>query len=161
MVIGLIKQLYQCSDRRAVLYRPSKYRTYIRQIFEFRNRHGTSREKLYQELGFVHLSDRRWSRRLCFFYKIINEQTANYLKKLLPPIISSSCYNLRHNKIFNILLQGLNGFNLRFLHIVFVNGINWILSSKTLFHSCPSNTHCHYLFAQRHRLFILYIILAD
>ena len=40
------------------------------------------------------------------------------------------------------MLQGLNGFNLRFFHIVFVNGINWILSSKTLFHSCPSNTHC-------------------
>ena len=34
---------------------------------------GTSREKLYQELGFEHFSDRRWSRRLCFFYKIINE----------------------------------------------------------------------------------------
>ena len=38
---------------------------------------------------------------MLFFYKIINEQTANYLKTLLPPIISSSSYNLRHNKIFN------------------------------------------------------------
>ena len=37
--------------------------------------------------------------------------------------------------------QGLNGFNLRFFHILFVNGINWVLRSKTLFHSCPSNTH--------------------
>ena len=27
---------------------------------------GTSREKLYQELGLEYLSDRRWCRRLCF-----------------------------------------------------------------------------------------------
>ena len=29
---------------------------------------GTSREKLYQELGFEHLSDRRWSRRRGLFF---------------------------------------------------------------------------------------------
>ena len=51
---------------------------------------GTSREKLYEELGFDYLTDRR----LCFFYKIINKQTASYLKAILPRT-KSSPHNLR------------------------------------------------------------------
>ena len=34
--------------------------------------HGTSREKLYDGLGWESLSDRRWARRLTIFYKINN-----------------------------------------------------------------------------------------
>ena len=33
---------------------------------------GTSREKLYNELGWESLSDRRWSRGLSMYYKIVN-----------------------------------------------------------------------------------------
>ena len=33
---------------------------------------GTSKEKLYQELGFESLKYRRWLRRLCYLYKIVN-----------------------------------------------------------------------------------------
>ena len=33
---------------------------------------GTSREKLYQELGFESLQKRRWYRKLCCLFKIIN-----------------------------------------------------------------------------------------
>ena len=33
--------------------------------------HGSSRDKLYQELGFESLHDRRWFRKLCFYYKIL------------------------------------------------------------------------------------------
>ena len=32
--------------------------------------HGSSREKLYQELGFESLHDRRWFRKLCFYYQV-------------------------------------------------------------------------------------------
>ena len=32
---------------------------------------GTSRERLYQELGLESLKDRRWHRKLCFFCKIV------------------------------------------------------------------------------------------
>ena len=32
---------------------------------------GTSRERLYRELGLETLNNRRWSRKLFFFYKII------------------------------------------------------------------------------------------
>ena len=31
---------------------------------------GTSREKLYQELGLKSLRKRRWYRKLCYFFKI-------------------------------------------------------------------------------------------
>ena len=31
---------------------------------------GSSRETLYQQLGFESLRDRRWYRKLCFYYKI-------------------------------------------------------------------------------------------
>ena len=36
---------------------------------------GTSREKLYDELGWESLNPRRWSRRLILFYKIVNDLT--------------------------------------------------------------------------------------
>ena len=46
---------------------------------------GTSREKLYLELGLESLADRRLSRRLIFFYKIINGFAPTYLSNILPP----------------------------------------------------------------------------
>ena len=33
---------------------------------------GTSKEKLYNELGLEYLKDRRWMRTLCLFHKIHN-----------------------------------------------------------------------------------------
>ena len=36
---------------------------------------GTSREKLYEELGWESLSQQGWSRRLVLFYKIVNNIT--------------------------------------------------------------------------------------
>ena len=45
---------------------------------------GTSRFNLYNELGWESLSDRRWFRRLCFFYKIVNRQTPEYLYNHIP-----------------------------------------------------------------------------
>ena len=41
---------------------------------------GTSLNKLYDELGWESLTDRRWSRRLIQFYKIQNNYTPIYLK---------------------------------------------------------------------------------
>jgi len=46
---------------------------------------GTSREKIYLELGLESLADRRLSRRLIFFYKIINNFAPAYLSNVLPP----------------------------------------------------------------------------
>ena len=32
---------------------------------------GSSKEKLYQELAFESLKDKRWMRKLCYLYKVI------------------------------------------------------------------------------------------
>ena len=45
---------------------------------------GSSREKLYQELGLESLQLRRWYRKLRCLYKIYNKQTFGYLNKLIP-----------------------------------------------------------------------------
>ena len=47
---------------------------------------GTSRDKLYLDLGWESLSLRRWSRRLTLFYKVINNLTPDYTRDPLPPL---------------------------------------------------------------------------
>ena len=46
---------------------------------------GTSRTKLYEELGWETLSDRRSNNRVFQIYKIISKTTLSYLKDKLPP----------------------------------------------------------------------------
>ena len=43
----------------------------------------TSLEKLYQELGLESLKSRSWFRKLCNFYKILNEKYPSYLFDLI------------------------------------------------------------------------------
>ena len=45
---------------------------------------GTNRSKLYDELGWESLSDRRWGRRLTLYYKIVNGLTPAYLFEHVP-----------------------------------------------------------------------------
>ena len=45
---------------------------------------GTSRERLYDELGWESLSNRRWACRLVIFYKIRNDLTPSYLAEHIP-----------------------------------------------------------------------------
>ena len=47
---------------------------------------GTSREKLYDELGWESLNLRRWSRRLILFYKILNNITPDYTRCPIPQL---------------------------------------------------------------------------
>ena len=45
---------------------------------------GSSKEKIYQELGFESLRVRRWYRKLCLFYKVLNNEHPQYLFNLIP-----------------------------------------------------------------------------
>ena len=47
---------------------------------------GTSKERIYNELGVESLEKRRWYRRMCLFWKIINGLTPSYLRDSLPQI---------------------------------------------------------------------------
>ena len=58
---------------------------------------GTSREKLYQELGLEYLQQRRWMRRLCSFYKVVSIKLPAYIYDIIPPVRQSQ----RHPNTFN------------------------------------------------------------
>ena len=47
-------------------------------------RRGASREKIYSELGLESLQDGRWYRKLCVFYKILNNMSPKYLNDIIP-----------------------------------------------------------------------------
>ena len=108
--IGLIKRLYQYVPRKSLL---NIYKSFIRPHLDYCDiiydqPHNTSfcdmiesvqynaclaitgaikkssRERLYQELGLESLRDRRWYRRLVFFFKIVNGLSPNYLHSFLP-----------------------------------------------------------------------------
>ena len=50
---------------------------------------GTSKEKIYEELGLESLQSRRWYRKLCYFYKFFRGQSPQYLSELIPQRNSS------------------------------------------------------------------------
>ena len=56
---------------------------------------GTSKEKIYQELGSESLRKRRWHGKLCYFFKIFKGQSPKYLFRILPSV--SKAYNARTN----------------------------------------------------------------
>ena len=45
---------------------------------------GTSRQKIYSLLGLESIQDRRWYRKLCVFYKILNNMSPIYLSDIIP-----------------------------------------------------------------------------
>ena len=51
---------------------------------------GSSRKKLYQELGLEHLHQRRWMRRLCLFYKVFQSKVPKYIHSLIPSMRTSA-----------------------------------------------------------------------
>ena len=62
---------------------------------------GTSRDRIYAELGLESLKDRRWYKRLSCMFKIMNEQAPKYLINLIPkcnPIIRT---RNNHKPIFH------------------------------------------------------------
>ena len=58
---------------------------------------GTNTSKIYEELGWESLSDRRWMRRLLHYYKIFNNMTPPYLKNIIPPTRPLLYGNRREN----------------------------------------------------------------
>ena len=44
---------------------------------------GTSRDRIYRELGLESLAERRWSRRIVFFHKIISGLLTVYLQSYI------------------------------------------------------------------------------
>ena len=89
---------------------------------------GTSKEKLYQELGLESLKDRRWLRRMSYLYKIISTKLPPYLYELIPPLQRSH----RYPGCFQTFRCRTTFFQNLFLPLSLLNGINWILILKIL-----------------------------
>ena len=60
---------------------------------------GTNTDKIYEELGWESLSERRWFRRLVQFFKIQNNLTPDYLKEPIPPPSTYAISTRRENII--------------------------------------------------------------
>ena len=56
---------------------------------------GSSREKLYQELGLESLKQRQWFRKLCYFFKITKNPSPKYLSDKIPT--TRTAYRTRNN----------------------------------------------------------------
>ena len=69
---------------------------------------GTSKERLYEELGLESLSKRRWYRRMCLFWKIINKSAPLYLSALLPN--KSYSRNPTRQSLFSIFRRNTDYF---------------------------------------------------
>ena len=64
---------------------------------------GTNRQRLYEELGWENLYERRWYRRLCHFYNLKMSSTPQYLFEEIPPERDIS-YNLRHGRAYDPII---------------------------------------------------------
>ena len=65
---------------------------------------GTSREKVYKELGLETLKSRRWLKKFCCFYnKIKNNGIPSYLAKLSPS--ESHLFNTQNARNITTFLQ--------------------------------------------------------
>ena len=63
---------------------------------------GSNRDKVYEELGWETLQNRRWFRRLTIFYKIMNGLTPNYMRDPIPEPIRH-LYGLRPTNVIRPL----------------------------------------------------------
>ena len=70
---------------------------------------GTSKDKLYKELGFEYLSSRRWFKRLCLFHKIYHSKSPEYLYRLIPQ--PHNLFNLRNQHLIPQIFCRTNVFS--------------------------------------------------
>ena len=100
---------------------------------------GTSRERLYQELGLGSLKDRRWHRKMCrFFYKIVKGLSPKYLISYLQ-LHNNPIYQTRSTAKNNVKLTASRtvNFNNSFFPLRFQEWNNLSDDIKSL----PSQYH--------------------
>ena len=76
---------------------------------------GTNRQRLYEELGWENLYDRRWYRRSCHFCSLKMTSSPMYLFKEIPSERNLS-YNLRHARAYNPSIPRTDRFSNTYFH---------------------------------------------
>ena len=85
---------------------------------------GTSREKIYQELGLESLQLRRWYRKLCLFYKVFKNEHPKYLFHLIP--LRCTSYATRTESNIPLIKAKHNFFKNSFFPSAFIEwNIEW------------------------------------
>ena len=64
---------------------------------------GTSRKKIYQELGLESLRARRWYKRLSCMFKIVKEEAPNYLINFIPKIQQPARTRINRMPTFTVI----------------------------------------------------------
>ena len=91
---------------------------------------GTSKEKIFEELGLESLQHRWWYRKLCCFCKIFKDQSPKYLFNTINILnIPYSTRNTNNTPQFKVKHSFFK--NTFFLSVI-LNGINWTLKFKML-----------------------------
>ena len=89
---------------------------------------GTNTDRLYEEFGWEILYYRRWYGRLCYFYKLRNDQRPYYLYSEIPQE-GNLHYNLPRPDVYEPNVISTN----RFSHTYFQNCITeWNLLDETI-----------------------------
>ena len=82
---------------------------------------GTSQERIYSES----LADRRYARRMIFFYKILNNQAPDYLRNNYLPARLTMPFNIRtRNPIYPLNIR-TERFRNTFSPTAYLSGISW------------------------------------
>ena len=86
---------------------------------------GSSREKLYQELGLESLKSRRWYQKLCSFFKLKKNKHPSFHFDVIPKVLSTRTTR-NHNNIplFNVKHEYSETL---FFHPLLLSGISWII----------------------------------
>ena len=82
---------------------------------------GSSREKLYQELDFESLQQRRWYRKLSSFCKVFKNESLRYLFNIIP--IRNPAYSTWNHINIPLFKTTHNFFKNSFFHLALYNGI--------------------------------------
>ena len=78
---------------------------------------GTNRQRLFEELGWENLYDRRWYRRLCQFYSLKMTSSPMHLFEEIPSELDIS-YNLRHLRAYDPNIPRTVRFSNTYIHNV-------------------------------------------
>ena len=143
-IIGLIKKLQPIISRAAFL---TIYKSFLRPHLDYGDViydlafnksvqynaavaikgaiRGSSREKLYQELGLEALKSRRWYRKMCLFFKLKKYKHFSYLFNIIPKVLTAPTTR-NHNNIplFNVKHEY---FQNSFFHPLLLSGISSII----------------------------------
>ena len=120
---------------------------------------GSSKEKIYQELGFESLRVHQWCRKFCVFYKVWNNGHPQYLFNLIP--VTRTLYSTRNLQKFSFLMQTKTLKKKNLLHLLPLNGTNYILALEKLRVCCFLRLTSLRLYCHFQILFTLVMILKD